>query len=678
MTSPVTTEGYQSLKFKTCSDIPCYPGVHCTDHEQGYICGSCPIGLSGDGEICEDINECERSAPCYFKARCINLDPGFRCSECPLGYTGPPIAGIGLEDADRLHQECRDIDECITDNGGCVVNSECINTIGSFFCGQCRGGYMGNQSAGCLPIQICPDGSPSPCDINAQCILRSRGRYACVCEVGWAGNGYMCARDSDIDGYPDVGLQCADDNCKADNCPWIPNSGQEDADHDGIGNICDEDADGDGVLNRPDNCPLVNNADQAEDDTDVIGNACDNCPDVPNPLQLDSDNDGMGDECDDDKDNDGILNVNDNCPITPNWDQDDFDGDGVGDECDNCPKTYNSDQIDSDDDLVGDACDTDKDRDVDGVQDDLDNCPDIPNTSQLDTDSDGLGDACDNDDDNDGITDDEDNCRLIPNRHQVDSNGNGRGDVCELDFDNDGVNDDRDACPEDPRIIHTDFRAFQSVILDPEGDAQSDPKWVIYDQGREIIETVNSDPGILIAYPGFGGVDYDGTFFVNSVTDDDYAGFVFGYQDNKSFYVVMWKQKEQTYWKSTPFRSVAEPGIHLKAVKSVTGPGETLRNSLWNTGDTEGQVTLLWTDPRNEGWKDKVAYRWNVIHRPAIGLIRIKLYEGAVLVADSRNIIDTTMRGGRLGAFCFSQEGVIWSRMSYKCNEAIPDDVQIL
>lgn len=47
---------------------------------------------------------------------------------------------------------------------------------------------------------------------------------------------------------------------------------------------------------------------------------------------------------------------------------------------------------------------------------------------------------------------------------------------------------------------------------------------------------------------------------------------------------------------------------------------------------------------------------------------RVKLFEGMDLVADSDVVIDTTMRGGRLGVFCFSQENIIWSNLRYRCN----------
>jgi Thrombospondin C-terminal region. len=38
------------------------------------------------------------------------------------------------------------------------------------------------------------------------------------------------------------------------------------------------------------------------------------------------------------------------------------------------------------------------------------------------------------------------------------------------------------------------------------------------------------------------------------------------------------------------------------------------------------------------------------------------------MVADSGNIYDSTLKGGRLGVFCFSQEMIIWSDLVYRCN----------
>lgn len=38
-----------------------------------------------------------------------------------------------------------------------------------------------------------------------------------------------------------------------------------------------------------------------------------------------------------------------------------------------------------------------------------------------------------------------------------------------------------------------------------------------------------------------------------------------------------------------------------------------------------------------------------------------RIFEGENMVADSGNIFDGTLKGGRLGVFCFSQEMIIWS-----------------
>ncbi|KAL1501068.1 hypothetical protein ABEB36_006466 [Hypothenemus hampei] len=712
-------DGYTCTPGRTCADRPCFPGVECRDTGRGYQCGPCPGGYEGDGETCRrkpnpceynpcapgvtctptteypyyqcsgcpagstgngedcrDIDECDLVHPCDPNVECTNLSPGYRCGACPAGFTGSHgVQGVGYEEASRNRQVCQDIDECA--QGGdrlCSDHSRCVNTLGSFEC-SCEYGYVGNQTVGCHKQEgYCPNGLQ--CDRNARCESLGWDRYVCRCITGYAGNGEVCGVDTDLDGSPDNQLRCNDKRCEKDNCPYTPNSGQEDADNDGIGNVCDPDPDNDGIT-FDDNCPLHQNTDQrdSEREPDKVGDVCDNCPYVPNRDQSDIDHDGIGDACDPDIDNDGILNEQDNCPRHANSNQRDSDNDRVGDKCDNCPNVYNPGQEDSNANSVGDVCDNSNDIDRDGVGDHIDNCKYTPNPDQEDTDRDGKGNACDDDIDGDNIPNQRDNCELIYNPDQADFDHNGVGDACQDDFDKDDRPDWADNCPNNSLIYRTDFSKYQTVALDPVGESQIDPNWEIFNHGAEIVQTMNSDPGLAVGHDKLYGVDFEGTFFVDTEIDDDYVGFIFSYQNNRKFYTVMWKKNQQTYWQPTPFRAVAEPGIQIKVVDSETGPGTFLRNALWHTGDTKNQVRLLWVDPRNAGWKERTSYRWFLVHRPGIGLIRLKIFEGENMVADSGNIFDTTHRGGQLGVLCFSQEQIIWSDLAYRCNENVRDEI---
>ncbi len=243
--------------------------------------------------------------------------------------------------------------------------------------------------------------------------------------------------DSDLDGVPD----------QIDNCTDVSNQGQWDKDNDGIGNECDDDIDGDGVLNQIEldlgtkvwDRLSFPNIDQLDDsDLDGVVDSIDNCINVSNQGQWDKDNDGIGNACDDDIDGDGFTNAEEELALTKVWDSSSFpsedgDEDGVADSLDNCPEISNTQQLNFDQDEQGDACDLDDDNDSfddqfelehgtnpfdvlsfpltvldtdeDGIVDDEDNCIDSANIEQADFDEDGLGDVCDDDDDNDSYSD---------------------------------------------------------------------------------------------------------------------------------------------------------------------------------------------------------------------------------------------------------------------------------
>ena len=365
--------------FTDCDDVDCGGSAHCPDTED---CDS-PADEDGDGAAgCGDADCADQSIACndwgwvHSNSTIASLAAALLVHGGEHPSTHATVTGIGLERARRLYY--RVLDKGLSPEPDFAeLRSELEEAARAYFEDDPDSGVYEQTDVLCSIAEA----------------------------FGAVGVGETCAIDRDD---PD-GDGCVPDLCPRDADPECRNT-----DHDALGDVCDPDDDGDGIPDGADNCPLVSNSVaslpggvQEDADHDGIGDACDdsdgdgivdardNCRDVYNADQIDTDGEGGGDLCDLDDDGDGVLDAVDLCPrhADPPGERGDGDGDGVGDACDNCVAAANADQADGDGDGVGDACEPD--RDDDGVLNEVDNCPDAYNPDQFDGDRDGRGGACD-------------------------------------------------------------------------------------------------------------------------------------------------------------------------------------------------------------------------------------------------------------------------------------------
>ncbi|MCP3980237.1 MAG: hypothetical protein GY716_13105, partial [bacterium] len=163
------------------------------------------------------------------------------------------------------------------------------------------------------------------------------------------------------------------------------------------------------------------------------------------------------------------------------------------------------------------------------------------------------------------------------------------------------------------------------------------PNWVIEDDGKSAIQTVNAPSSVLLSdFPAFD-TRITGSIEVETATDDDFIGFVLGYNPgdmpttdggvinpDSDFLLLRWKQAEQD---GTP------PGMALYRV--LAGSRTEIARAI-NLGDV--------------GWQDFQEYHFAF----ELNAYRLRLFVDGVLEFDLAGEFD----GGRLGFYNHSQERV--------------------
>ncbi|XP_078725599.1 uncharacterized protein LOC144942674 [Lampetra fluviatilis] len=164
---------YCDQDYDACVKSPCFSGVTCTDlpaPSLNFTCGPCPVGYSGNGRSCLDVDECDGTSLCGGGGSCTNSPGSFTCS-CLPGYRG---------------HLCMDVDECVESPNVCNSSQNCMNTLGSFLC-TCKLGTSGSDcTESPCPGLSCPE---SYCDNNGTCSVNTATcRLQCSCGDSYRGD----------------------------------------------------------------------------------------------------------------------------------------------------------------------------------------------------------------------------------------------------------------------------------------------------------------------------------------------------------------------------------------------------------------------------------------------------------------------------------------------------------
>ena len=175
-------------------------------------------------------------------------------------------------------------------------------------------------------------------------------------------------------------------------------------------------------------------------------------------------------------------------------------------------------------------------------------------------------------------------------------------------------------------------------------------RWVVAPDGLSVTQTVNARPSALISDQSILNLRITGNFRVDTSGDDDFIGFIFGYQNSKQFYLFDWKQQTQNLNGGTALR-----GMSIKRIDA--GDREFTEPDFWWSHQNRENTTVL-SPPNDIPWKDFQDYQITLDFTP--GRIVVEVHEEGTLL-DRLEVEDDTFFGGRFGFYNYSQDRVVYS-----------------
>ncbi|WP_228854981.1 PEP-CTERM sorting domain-containing protein [Desulfomarina profundi] len=220
-----------------------------------------------------------------------------------------------------------------------------------------------------------------------------------------------------------------------------------------------------------------------------------------------------------------------------------------------------------------------------------------------------------------------------------------------------------------------DLTTWSPLTLDYSG-GQPAGNWVLQAGNTAVKQTVNADPSFYLNNLNQTSYSMDGSWQVDPGWDDDYMGFVFGYQNSSNFYLFDWKQGTQGYE-----GAIATEGMTVKKMKGATGNGLTDLSlaEFWENENDLGEMEILAKNHgAGKGWVDGDVYSFHLDFNLVPGTFTINVKDASDNILWDVTVTDSTFTSGEFGFYNYSQENVLYAGFEQTGGTTVPEPATIL
>jgi|TARA_A100001391_G_scaffold111717_1_gene74984 hypothetical protein len=180
--------------------------------------------------------------------------------------------------------------------------------------------------------------------------------------------------------------------------------------------------------------------------------------------------------------------------------------------------------------------------------------------------------------------------------------------------------------------------------------ANGNGNWVLQSGNNAVQQGINGTPTVFHNNKNSQGTALSGQITVKTTADDDYIGFVLGYNNNDltnssaDYLLIDWKQGDQTYY------GAGQKGLAISQVRDVLGDN----SGAWSHDPSKNVTELARaTNLGDTGWLDNTTYDFDITFTSSL----VEVFVNGIKELS----ITGAFSNGSFGFYNYSQQSVLYA-----------------